>query len=159
MTARAQIEWLSSTHSTRLAEVHALAFQGDGAWDAAAFSDLLNRPTTYGLGAFVGGEITSFVLIQVVADTAEILTLATHPKAERTGLATRLLNAFEHQIPVEGAQTWLLDVAADNHRAISFYQKLGFEIDGHRPGYYKRLEGKRIDAILMSKRLAGQATK
>ena len=158
MTLSSQIKWLSSAHSAGLAEVHALAFPVEGAWGAAAFSDLLNQPAIYGLGAFVEGELSSFALIQVVTDTAEILTLATRPNVERSGLASQLLSWFERHMPEKGAQTWLLDVAADNQKATSFYKKIGFEIDGRRPGYYKRLEGKRIDAILMSKHVSRQVS-
>ena len=46
----------------------------------------------------------------------------------------------------------MLDVAADNLGAIAFYESLGFFAEGRRIGYYKRLEGNRIDAILMTKR-------
>ncbi|MEL7111829.1 MAG: GNAT family N-acetyltransferase [Pseudomonadota bacterium] len=158
MTAREAIDWLSVSEVANMAALHAAAFRETGAWEASAIEDLLRQPTIYALGMYTDAELMSFLIVQIAVDGAEILTLATHPERQRKGLAARLLAFFERHSPIEGLQTWLLDVAADNQSAIAFYAKLGFQVDGRRPEYYKRLEGQRIDAILMSKSLAGQAT-
>lgn len=42
-----------------------------------------------------------------------------------------------------------LEVLASNERALSLYQKLGFQIEGHKRGAILR-DGNRIDSILMS---------
>ena len=133
-------------------------FPAEAAWDALAIKQFLEQASTHALGGFLGDRLLSFALLQVAVDTVEILTLATVPDHQREGLAEKLLRFYEAQSPADRAQTWLLDVAEDNRNAIAFYKKLGFQVDGRRREYYKRLEGQRIDAILMSKPLAGQAT-
>ena len=60
------------TDPVDLASIHAEAF--DAPWDAAAFSDLLAQA-----GVIACVETDGFILIRVVADEAEILTLAVRP--------------------------------------------------------------------------------
>ncbi|HAL06313.1 MAG TPA: ribosomal-protein-alanine acetyltransferase, partial [Brevundimonas sp.] len=62
-----------------LAAIHAEAFETP--WDAAALAELLASP-----GVFVVAEADGFILIRVVVDEAEILTLAVRPTARRAGL-------------------------------------------------------------------------
>lgn len=140
----------------RMAELHSAAFPPGQIWGAGQFEDLLNQKTIAPKAMVAGGKILSFVLVQLVADQAEILTLATAPAARRRGLAARLLTGVEAELACRGFETWLLDVAEDNPGALNFYQKNGFRIDGRRRDYYQRLEGQRVDAILMSKPMARQ---
>ena len=66
-----------------LAHTHAAAFTQSRPWTADEFADLLaNRFTHY-----VVGNAQSFALFQVIADEAELLTIATHPSHQRQGLA------------------------------------------------------------------------
>ena len=67
-----------------LAGLHALAFSATRAWTAQEFSDLLDHP-----GVVLVDNDASFVLLRVVADEAEVLTLATDPAKRRQGLARR----------------------------------------------------------------------
>ncbi|WP_143435242.1 GNAT family N-acetyltransferase, partial [Henriciella aquimarina] len=92
-----------------------------------------------------------------VPPDAEILTLAVHPDARRQGLARRLLTAARPLLGQHGVDRLLLDVAADNHGAISFYENCGFVADGRRNNYYSRPDGSRVAAILMSRPIAGHA--
>ena len=65
-----------------LAALHAEAF--DTPWDAASLTALLASP-----GVFAVEQPDGFILIRVVADEAEILTLAVRPAARRSGRRTR----------------------------------------------------------------------
>ena len=103
-----------------------------------------------------GEGLRCAMLVQLAADQAELLTLATAPTDRRKGLAGCLMDKVEADLITRVMTVWLLDVAADNAPAIKFYQRAGFSADGRRPGYYKRLEGNRVDAILMSKHMARQ---
>ena len=71
---------------TALAALHASAFPAP--WSAAVFADLLAQP-----GVLLGVEPDGFILIRVVLDEAEILTLAVVPPARRHGLGRRLVEA------------------------------------------------------------------
>ena len=138
------------------AALHARAFPIESAWTAADFADLLSLSTTEVEEISSAGALVSILVAQVVAGEAEILTLATDPEARRQGFAQRLLSQMEQRLRPSGLSKWLLDVAADNSGARAFYEALGFQIDGQRKDYYERLEGSRVDAILMSKPVGGQ---
>ena len=141
----------------KFAELHARAFSAEEAWSEIAFDDVLRLPTTHFAQITSGQDVVSFILVQFAAGEAEILTLATAPEVRRQGYAQRLIVDIERRLRPHGLQKWLLDVAADNSGACAFYRALGFKADGRRKDYYKRLEGKRVDAMLMSKLVGGQA--
>ena len=148
---------LSREDAATMAELHARTFSVPNAWDAAAFEDLFTQDSVRAFGIKSGQTLSTFVLVQLAADQAEIITIATVPARQRQGLAARLIVDTEASLVEQGYKTWLLDVAQDNAVAISFYQKIGFAADGRRPDYYKRPGGNRIDAVLMSKPMARQA--
>lgn len=154
-----QFTVLTLKDTDRLAALHRTAFPAGEAWDARQFHDLITQDSVAARGFVQDGEIVSAVLAQVAVDQAEILTLATAPEQRRKGFAARLLEQVETELIQAGITLWLLDVAADNAAAIDFYQQNGFSTDGRRRGYYKRLEGKRVDAILMSRPMARQGSR
>ncbi|MEL6860729.1 MAG: N-acetyltransferase [Pseudomonadota bacterium] len=140
----------------RLAALHHAAFPPGQAWGEDAFADLLKLAAVRCFALRQADQLLSILLVQHMAEQAEILTIATDPAARRKGYAKILMDLAAKDLQPKGAQTWLLDVAADNAGAIAFYEKLGFARDGQRPRYYKRLEGQRVDAILMSMPMGGQ---
>lgn len=138
--------FLGPAHADRLAALHADGF--DAPWDAAEFAALLDQP---GVFAIALGE--AFVLCRVVADEAEILTIATAPAARRLGLGRRLVEAacaFSH---AQGAVAMLLEVAADNAPAQALYAATGFEPVGRRRGYYARPGAAPVDALVLRRPL------
>ena len=149
---------LTDADTERLAALHAAAFPPGQAWHPAAFRDLLAQDTVRAHGVTSGATLIAFGLAQIALDQAEILTLACHPARRRSGVARDLLAHLEQALSARGVKKWILDVAEDNPGAVAFYTALGFLIDGRRPNYYKRLEGGRVDAILMSKPMARQIT-
>lgn len=126
-----------------LADVHAEAFAAP--WTAQAFADLLGQA-----GVFALGDEDGFVLIRVVVDEAEVLTLAVRPAARRRGLGAALTRAAATAAGSMGAEHLFLEVAEDNVAARNLYENIGFATVGRRPGYYAAPDGGRVDAILMS---------
>lgn len=126
-----------------LARTHAEAFAAP--WTAQAFADLLAQA-----GVFVLGDDDGFVLIRVVVDEAEMLTLAVRPSARRRGLGAALTRAGAAAAGSMGAERLFLEVAEDNVAARGLYQGLGFATIGRRRGYYAAPDGGRVDAIMMS---------
>ena len=131
------------TDPAALAAIHAEAF--DAPWDAASLTALLASP-----GVFAVEEADGFILIRVVADEAEILTLAVRPEARRSGLGARLVEAAVVRAAVLGAERMFLEVAEDNVAARALYTRAGFVEAGRRRGYYARTDGSREDALVLS---------
>ena len=125
-----------------LAALHAQAF--DAPWDAAAFADLLDQP-----GVFAVAEPDGFILMRLVFDEAEILTLAVDPAARRRGLARALVEAAAGAARMAGADVMFLEVAHDNLPALGLYEAAGFERAGLRRGYYDRGAAGSADAVVM----------
>jgi ribosomal-protein-alanine N-acetyltransferase len=78
----------------------------------------------------------SFGVVRVIADEAELLTLAVDPARRRQGLGDALVQSLCAGAKVAGAQDMFLEVAADNAAACALYAKHGFARVGRRPAYY-----------------------
>ena len=131
------------TEASELAALHATAF--DAPWKAGEIAQLLAGP-----GVFVVAEPDGFILIRVVADEAEILTLAVRPSARRGGLGRRLVEAAVVRAAALGAERMFLEVAEDNVAARALYARTGFTEAGRRRGYYARADGSREDALVLA---------
>lgn len=127
------------TKAGELAALHATAF--DAPWSAAEFAQLLDGP-----GVFSVAEPDGFILIRVVADEAEILTLAVRPEARGVGLGGRLVGQGAVRAAQAGARRLFLEVAEDNVAARALYARAGFSLIGRRKGYY---DGGRTDALVL----------
>ncbi|MEM8538321.1 MAG: GNAT family N-acetyltransferase [Pseudomonadota bacterium] len=130
-----------------LAALHALAF-GDQAWAIKDFTALMTHP-----GAILSADTYGFVLLRVVADECEVLTLATDPAHRRAGIATRHMTAAEEQARAKGATRIFLEVAADNTAARALYAGIGYTQVGQRQGYYRRTNQPAVDALILQKSL------
>ncbi len=131
-----------------MAETHAAAFTQSRAWSAAEFTDLLTNKFTHTVGV-----AESFAVFQVVADSAELLTIATHPSHQRQGLAQSIMAKWHAQAHKLGATNAVLDVAADNKPAISLYERCGYIRCGTRQAYYLRENAPNMDAVVMRRSL------
>jgi ribosomal-protein-alanine N-acetyltransferase len=117
-----------------LADLHKLCFADP--WDAQAIARLSGGPGF----ALIHGPLArpdGFVLARVVADEAEILTLATHPQKRRSGIGRALMLAAAQQAQLRGAAQFFLEVDKRNSPAIALYSALGFRKAGERKGYYR----------------------
>ena len=133
-----------------LARIHAAAMTEPPPWTAQTFEGFLSFP-----GAILASESRGFALGRVIADEAELLTVAVHPEARRKGIARRCLETFEAVAAQKGARRAFLEVAASNEAARRLYVTTGYTAVGYRKGYYARADGRHDDAILMAKDLPG----
>ncbi|MEZ5684966.1 MAG: GNAT family N-acetyltransferase [Paracoccaceae bacterium] len=136
-----------------LARLHAACFTTPRPWSAAEFADFLASRF-----CFLRRETGGFVLGRVVADEAELLTLAVAPEARRRELGARLVAAFAAEAHARGATTGFLEVAENNAPARALYLATGWRESGRRRGYYQTPDGARIDALLMARALAPPAS-
>ena len=132
----------------QLAHTHLAAFSKGRAWTSEEFTSLLQSPLV-----FAHGDSCCFALVRVVADEAELLTLATHPGHQRQGLAHTLMEGWHRVAQQRGAQHAFLEVAADNTPARRLYETCAYETVATRPGYYTRSDGPDVDALLMRRTL------
>lgn len=131
-----------------MASTHAAAFTQSRPWTAEEFADLLANRFTH-----VIGNAESFAVFQVIANAAELLTIATHPNHQRQGLGQRTMQRWQEQAHRLGGAHAVLDVAADNDPAISLYRRCGYTACGTRHAYYLRENAPNVDAIVMERAL------
>lgn len=127
-----------------MARIHAAAYTLDRPWTEAGFAALCDSPHVLALG-----DARAFILARVIADEAEVLTIATDPAHRRKGLARACLERFHHAARARGAATAFLEVAADNPAALALYQAAGYRQTGTRRAYYPRDAAPAADALIL----------
>lgn len=132
----------------QMAATHTAAFTQSRPWSAAEFAALLDSPLV-----FTAGDKRCFALVRVIADEAELLTIATDPTHQRQGLARACMAEWESTAHGRDAAEVFLEVAEDNTPAQALYRACGFAECGRRAGYYRREGAKPADALLMRKSL------
>ena len=125
-----------------LSQIHTASFAPDRGWSAVEFSNLLDQPYTSLFTREYG-----FALARTLAGESELLTLAVTPDHQGKGIGSALLKDW---LGAAQADIAYLEVAADNTAAITLYERAGFEVTGHRRGYYARPGTHNVDAIVMS---------
>ncbi len=131
-----------------MADIHASAMVHSVAWGVPTLTGFLKAR-----GAVFVSHPNAFALGRVIADEAELLTVAVHPDAQGSGLGRSCLNAFEAKAIARGATRAFLEVSAQNDPAIKLYRTSGYSETGRRPAYYTDAQGQKSDALLMSKPL------
>ncbi len=87
-----------------------------------------------------------------VSHVATLSTLATSSSHQGKGLTKYFLNQIIEMLKKDGIKRIDLMAEADNPKAIGFYQKMGFEIEGQLKNCYKRAyQDYFVDEILMAK--------
>lgn len=128
-----------------LAALHAAAFTtAPRPWTEAELAGYLTNRFV-----FLLSEPGGFLLGRVIADEAELLTIAVAPDARRAGIGRRLVAGFLDESARRGAATAFLEVAETNAAALALYLSAGFAPVARRKGYYSLPAGGAVDAILM----------
>lgn len=155
MKRTTQVELLSTADAPRLAQLHATSFADH--WPAASLEALLSRPQVAALGGLVNGEggLQGFVLIQIIADEAEILTFCVQPDVRQLGLGRALLQSAFDLARARGVTRMFLEVGEDNLAARALYESEGFALVGRRAAYYHGAQADRVgaDALVLRKPL------
>jgi ribosomal-protein-alanine N-acetyltransferase len=144
-----------------LAEVVALEAElfPDDPWSAAGWwAELAQRPrrdyvvlTQAEAVDADGGEpaergIAGYAGLDLAGETADVMTVAVHPRLRGTGRGATLLRALLDRARAAGAGQVMLEVRADNEAALALYQRHGFEVVHTRRGYY---QPGGVDALVM----------
>ncbi len=121
-----------------LSRLHGRAFAGrERRWSADEMQALAAAPGVRVWSARRGAAPpVGFVAVRVVADEAEILTLAVARGARRRGFGLRLLCQAEYSACRAGASKIILEVAESAAPAMALYARRGYVEIGRRRGYY-----------------------
>ncbi|MDF3607786.1 GNAT family N-acetyltransferase [Paracoccus sp. DMF-8] len=127
-----------------LAQIHARCFPAHPrAWSAGEIAALTDRR-----GSFLLTRPAGFLIGRVIADEAELLTLAVAPEARRQGRGRQLLHEFQAKAAAMGAAEGFLEVASDNPAALALYLSQGWQRAGLRRNYY----APGVDALILHHR-------
>ena len=136
--------------------IHRDAF-GAEAWDARAIAEIMAMPGAAGRiaidSALGDHRPLGFSLMLLVANDAELLTLAVAHPARRHRVGMALVEDFLDIGTEAGAANAFLEVAEDNLPAQRLYARLGFRQEGVRRDYYRRPGNRRVAAHLLRRRL------
>lgn len=112
---------------------------------------MIATDTVYADGVFAGTDKTllGIALSRLIADEAEILTLAVDSSTRGQGAGQALLSAHLDRLARAGAQTVFLEVDEGNEPALALYRRAGFTEIGRRPGYYSKPDGTKATAVMM----------
>ena len=100
--------------------------------------------------AVEGTAIGGFILAEVNAPLAHIITLDVAEAYRRRGVASLLLSALENKLSAEGVSAIILETAVNNDAAIALWRQHGYRVQGVLKRYYLR----RTDAFEMRKSLS-----
>ncbi len=139
--------WAGPDRAPEIARLHQELF--DAPWDEASVASLLDHPASTAFVAVVGSPRTAvgFVLGQIAADEAEILSMGVGKPYQRQGLGRKLVEGLMRAVKRSEGRKIHLEVAADNSAALGLYRGLGFKEVGRRKGYYERKGAPAVDAI------------
>lgn len=142
--------WAAPERSAEIAALHKRLFYP--AWDEAAVNALLEHPASTSLVAISGDPktIAGFIIGQLAADEAEILSIGVAPDWQRLGLGKMLVEGLVRAVRRGEAKRLFLEVAADNAGALRLYKSLKFTENGRRKAYYERANGPAVDALLFA---------
>ena len=102
-------------------------------------------------------EPVGYAIYRIVGGECELLSIGVHPDARRRGLGRQLLDAIMSACRLAGVGRMFLEVRDDNVAAFRLYRGLGFAVVGRRTAYYRAGDGRRRDALTMSRAITDKA--
>lgn len=144
------ILWGGPEHAAEIAGLHAGIFAAP--WSPDGIAQLLKHP---GSTAFLARlpeppPAAGFIMGQLAADEAEILTLGVRNDRRRHGIGRRLVDALGRAVKKADARRMFLEVEQSNAAAIALYLGSGFQVTGRRKGYYERSGAPPEDALTLA---------
>lgn len=159
MSGAATVRPVGADEAAALADLHVQSFPD--AWSADTLAVLIARPYVKAFGVLVNpdAQLRGFILIQVIADEAEVLTFCVAPGFRGRKLGAALLSAAAACAGDLGATRLFLEVSESNPAARRLYEQQGFVEIGRRAAYYRE-QGQAhagADALVMRKTLPERA--
>jgi [ribosomal protein S18]-alanine N-acetyltransferase len=119
-------------------------------WTPERVAASVCAPNVNVLVARVHENIAGFAIMRYGDDDAHLDLFAVAPPHRRTGVGRQLLQWLEKCAVVAGIFNVALEVRAANEGAQRFYERMGYRMLAHLPGYYQGIEA----ALRMGRDLA-----
>lgn len=103
--------------------------------------------------ATIGKSVVGYCALSLMADEAELLTVAIKEEFRHKGVAKKMLEFAFDYAKNQGKTKVFLEVRVSNCKAIDLYKKLGFVEISRRKNYYKAGAGQAEDALIFQKDL------
>jgi len=136
----------STRDASAIAALHGASFQRG--WSEQEVEGLLLDRHVITHRALAGAKLAGFIMSRVVADEAEILSVAVGRRHRGRGLAAQLLNLNLRRLAGLGARAAFLEVDEHNDPALRLYRRAGFSEVSRRPNYYPVPDGKVAALVL-----------
>jgi len=141
-----QMEWIE-TDLRQILQIETSAFNSYDAYGREDFRRWFRRNPDLCLVAEIEGRIAGYGIARILADKAEVASLAIHPDFRRQGVGSALLGETIRRAQTYGIQQIELEVRKTNLDGFQFWKKMGFRPVGELPRFYEDGE----DAIQMRK--------
>ena len=69
---------------------------------------------------------------------AYIGTTVVDPNEQHAGIGTSMMRTLLHDLYQDGVRRFEVFVACDNTNSVSFFKKLGFQVEGHMKNFFRR---------------------
>jgi len=142
--------WASPERVDEIATLHGRLF--DPPWDTDSIARLIEHPAAAAFIAQVREPkaLAGFVIGQIAADEAEILSIGVAPEWQRRGIARRMVEGLVRAARRAEVKRLFLEVAADNMAAVKLYRGLGFAAVNRRKDYYRRPGSQPVDGVVLA---------
>ncbi len=123
-------------------------------WPISSFEEELNNLLATYLVVKDGQKIIAYLGLWFVMDECHIMNIAVLKDYRRQGIASSLINEMFRLCKEHETRYVMLEVRKSNITAQKLYTKFGFTEEIIRKAYYKKPDGNREDAIVMSRELS-----
>ena len=156
MTAPMKISRVGAAALDTLAALHAASLEEP--WSRRELALFLAQPGAFALIATAASASEDhplgLALCRVAAEESELIALGVVPSGRRRGAGRALVERSIERVAAMGGARITLKVAEDNDSALRLYQTQGFVEVGRRHDYYRRRDGARAAALVLSLELA-----
>lgn len=117
-------------------------------WTKEGFFTFLTRDDAMFLVVEEKGRILGYCGLLMVLDEGDITNVAVALERQREGIGHFLMESLIRLAAERGVTTIHLEVRVGNETAVRLYERMGFQRDGIRKGYYQEPVE---DALLMTR--------
>lgn len=143
------VELAEPEDASALAKIHADSFYRG--WSEDELRTYINQPQTHPtyIVCDKDRQISGFMILRLVADESELLTIAVAKRWRGKGVGEALLRAGLDDIIKSPAKSMFLEVEEGNEPAVRLYRRFGFESLNRREAYYDHGTHTRAAALVM----------